>query len=146
MLRHYAPRFHRILEALRVELCNSTPRFASALEQGNENIKYSIFSNGNWTYYLRVYSQPLLPLRHNWPDFWSYYLWNKSHRVYSVKELYVILQQVSGYARIINFPVIMYLSVHFSLLFIAITVLLFLSWFNIILPTTRHLHTLVGRV
>ena len=36
----------QILEALRVECENETPRFASSLERGNENIKYSFLRVG----------------------------------------------------------------------------------------------------
>ena len=63
------PIFCRILEALRVEWQNSTPRFASTPKRRNGNInlsKYLISSNGDRTHNQSVLQSHFVPLRHDW--------------------------------------------------------------------------------
>ena len=59
-----------ILEALRVEWQNSTPRLISTPERRNENInlsKYLISSSGDRTHNQSVLQSHFVPLRHDWP-------------------------------------------------------------------------------
>ena len=72
MLRYSFPIFCWILEALRVEWQNSTPRFASTPERRNGNIhglsKYFISSSGDRTHNQSILQSHLVPLRHDWPQ------------------------------------------------------------------------------
>ena len=59
-----------ILEALRVEWRNSTLRFISIPEPGNENIhlnKYFMSSSGDRTHKQSILQSHFGPLRHDWP-------------------------------------------------------------------------------
>ena len=61
---------HRILEVLRVEWQNSTPRVASTPERRNGNInssKYFISSSGDRTHNQSVLQSHFVSLCHDWP-------------------------------------------------------------------------------
>ena len=74
VLRHSVPHFlpNCVLEALRVEWQNSTPRLTSTPERRNGNInlnKYFISSSGDRTHIQSVLQSHFVPLRHDRPQF-----------------------------------------------------------------------------
>ena len=75
VLRHSVPHFLPILEALRVEWQNSTPRLASTPERrnGNKNLsKYFISSRGDRTHNQSVLQSQFVLLRYDWPRLVSF--------------------------------------------------------------------------
>ena len=93
------PSFCRILEALRVEWQNSTPRFALTLERRNGNMNLSKYSslNGDVTHNQSVLQPHFVSLRHDWPLIYFSRLLRKGYYIYFYLIFGVWPSVLSGY-------------------------------------------------